>query len=181
MRKLLSILLTALSALFCVVACSAWLLSYHYSVGAYGTRGAHHYEGMLNRGQVTLIRFSRWDRPFNSQIVYGDPYPPPGPGDNPFGIGWNADTHKRFAGFEWAAGSYWPPMAWQFRRRPTFQRCGIPCWFIVVISAPLPAACIMRLLRRRRRIRRGLCLRCGYNLRATPDRCPECGIPASQP
>jgi predicted permease len=41
------------------------------------------------------------------------------------------------------------------------------CWFLVYRST--------RTLRRRRHL--GLCLHCGYDLRASKDRCPECGTP----
>lgn len=50
-----------------------------------------------------------------------------------------------------------------------------PAWFPVAILAPYPPAALWRRLRTRRRRRLGLCLKCGYDLRATPERCPECG------
>lgn len=59
----------------------------------------------------------------------------------------------------------------------------LPYW---VIAAPLSVAPALHWgvpwLRRRRRRRRGLCLLCGYDLRASSGRCPECGTesPASR-
>ena len=55
----------------------------------------------------------------------------------------------------------------------------VPAWMAAAATG-LPAALILgvrtyRALRRRHRIRKGCCSKCGYDLRASPDRCPECG------
>ena len=50
--------------------------------------------------------------------------------------------------------------------------------WLSVLSLLLPVLWIAewaRERRRSRRISRGCCARCGYDLRATPGRCPECG------
>lgn len=58
----------------------------------------------------------------------------------------------------------------------------LPYWVIVVvltIPAATPFVQIARWRTRRRRASKGCCTTCGYDLRATPDRCPECGIAAA--
>ena len=54
----------------------------------------------------------------------------------------------------------------------------VPAWAVALPLAMRPAVCVRRKLRRRcvnGRIAQGRCARCGYDLRATPGRCPECG------
>jgi hypothetical protein len=56
------------------------------------------------------------------------------------------------------------------------------CWMVAVLAGAWPAVSFGRLVRRARRRRRaragGFCASCGYDLRATPERCPECGSAA---
>ena len=50
-------------------------------------------------------------------------------------------------------------------------------WWLIAATLALP--CLWFRSHRRSRLaeRKGLCPKCGYDLRATPDRCPECGTP----
>ena len=54
-------------------------------------------------------------------------------------------------------------------------RAHVPYWFLAILTLPLPALRGLSYRRYRRRCRNNLCHTCGYDLRASPERCPECG------
>lgn len=99
-------------------------------------------------------------------------YPAPDPGS------FNVTSHQplfAFWGLRWGPVTYlskggWLPCGWWLV---------VPLWMPTLLAAVPPAGWAARRLRRsatrRRRIRRGLCIACGFDLRSTPVRCPECG------
>lgn len=54
-------------------------------------------------------------------------------------------------------------------------RIGVSHWLVALLLLAMPALWLHRFRGARRARSRGLCRACGYDLRATPDRCPECG------
>lgn len=53
----------------------------------------------------------------------------------------------------------------------------VPHWAVASFASILPGIWVVRLWRANRRSPLGYCPTCGYDLRASNDRCPECGTP----
>lgn len=82
---------------------------------------------------------------------------------------------RRFGFGAWLAYDPHPMMVFQEIDRPYVAA---PYWFLTIFTIPLPALWVRRSLRRRRErkgLQTGICIQCGYDLRASPNRCPECG------
>ena len=180
-RKLLSVC-SGLSLLLCVAACTLWAWSYvrpdgwRWSDGVRvptaGYQVAWRSSLVSHRGNLMLIRDRSMGAAAHSSRVGRD---------EPVSIGTPLDTDRRLLGIGFMSGSGYPLIASTAIGPPVVltRVWVVPWWAVVLITGVLPAARALSWRRRRRRVRRGACVYCGYDLRATPDRCPECGRAAA--
>ena len=171
MRRLGRILLNALTALslfLCLASAVLWVRGYFRldSFGWSGTArpGAERFCFGLESGGGGLAVFT-------GAILAGVEYP-----WLPEGWQWTSEGGRpiRYA-YEWSArpsGFGYESGRGEFARGTAII---FPAWLPVGAFAPLPLVRLAIFIRRRRGFDEGHCAKCGYDLRATPDRCPECG------
>ena len=166
MRKRIWDATAVLSLLLFVAAAVMWVSSYWF-YDQVGLRvGRHLFAVSSARGDTSWV----WDTDYT-----GEPrsYARREPLENSiYGDGMAHYLEHRFAGF--AARYHVEPPSVD-STRTTFRVLVVPYWFVLLVTAAAPAYWLGVTRRTRRRTARGECLGCGYDLRASTGRCPECG------
>jgi hypothetical protein len=182
MRRLLRILFNVVTLLSLVLAAGVATLY----VGSYWWTGTAGRAPVVPHGLPR--RGSQWAVLWDSGVVavelykWGDGEPP---------------MERRFGWRITRSTGRWrdiPAMAWPtimtetgkrpvpgFRGLPSVTRiiCGL--WLPLLTFSILPLVWGVGAFQRARRRVAGACPSCGYDLRATPERCPECGATPAQP
>ena len=187
-RRLLN-LLTALSLLLCLATVALWARSYFRSDCL--TYSQPTLEPELFRASYLIGvsgRGNAWVAFDWTEHEYHPTQPSPAEVDleeeteSPPTAGWEHETDRpedvseHFDHRAWGFGFEVEPRS-RWQSPPGYHRWAVafPLWAAAAAFAALPAARLFRRVRRRRRAAAGVCSRCGYDLRATPGRCPECG------
>ncbi len=198
MLRRLFTFLSIISLLLCVVTCVLWVRSYHVAerlAYAHAKNDAFPFEldealVVLDSGGV-MIHHSHWvvtERSAAEDIEWFRGWV----GNNGaqtegYAEGWvlsaqgpSGYPHTSSApNFTWAGVEYCGPHMYTTSGAPYFGvHVAIPLWLLALLLAAAPVTSAVRWRRARANTRRGLCPACGYDLRASPERCPECGAEA---
>ena len=143
-------------------------------VRSYATPDAVWHFGRGSEFRFTVWQARTWRGKAAVDAITGSMYqPPPPPGlhharEPEFSA--NLKWPNDLLGFGHADSEYSVPF--YDEKRSTWV---VPLWFPAALALALPATWLVQRRRRIKRLHAGLCRRCGYDLRATPGRCPECG------
>jgi hypothetical protein len=72
-------------------------------------------------------------------------------------------------------------LGFEVRRQSGWTTLTLPLWVFAAMCLIAPAHWVLLRRRDRRRRRESRCVDCGYDLRGSPGRCPECGASSAPP
>jgi len=171
------------SALLFVAVCVLWVRSGAVSDAVSWRRAdGGRWVGTAPGHLLAGLDLSDWSR--QNPGAYGWSYErqsPPAPASDAMVQMLALDIEPNDSQAEWQRGGF----AWSSWRPASgtayLARLAVPLWSVAAATLVLPLAWSLRrtMSRARKRLNAGNCPACGYDLRATPDRCPECGsVPA---
>jgi hypothetical protein len=164
LRRVFSIV-AALSLLLCIASAVLWIATPHLSRKTRTLHTGAHLWTLHTSGTY-----------FGLEVQGGTLLPGGGfraPKGQHWDTSWANPTHRLPLGFAYGINPPNDPTA-----APYFHIVG-PWYWPVIFTAVLPLIWLAMFVRDRRKRRREqqlhLCPKCGYDLRATPTGCPECG------
>jgi hypothetical protein len=135
------------SLLAIVVVVSMWAGSLQLETNLIWGSSGQRYELFLGRGSVVVCRLEKYRHPLPFTVRVFEAETPEaieafkrntswwhGNNSSWERVGWTVTQRRRFAGFEKAEGTYWPPFIWQHPKMP-FELIQIPFWFITAAAA----------------------------------------------
>ena len=166
MRRLVRRLFTlcpAVSLVLCVAVCVLWVRSYRFNELVIQSVGHHAFSAYSDRGELRLRRqpwggTSAYRRFLKRDATPGNRLMPP------------------YAKTRWPGGFWFESESQPSRSHVVLV---VPHWAVATALFVLPGSVVVRRTRAFLRRSRKRCPACGYDLRATPGRCPECWAAAA--
>ena len=161
MTRRMFTLAAGLSLMLGLTTVALWVRSYWVS-DSFGF--SNHFAIWLDRGSVIVARSGA--NPYLGEHTFD------------FDVGYHHDTPEdrdEFFNPRRVARRSWNVIAAHREEFPGLHMVVVELWAVLLVIGAPAAFGALAIVKRRSRIRRKRCTRCGYDLRATPDRCPECG------
>ncbi|MDB5329652.1 MAG: hypothetical protein JWP03_803 [Phycisphaerales bacterium] len=172
MTRRLFTLALVFSLLLCIAAAGLWARSY-FVRDSLRFRGTGRDRNLLSSAHGEMLAMTFFDDPFFEDTYAGGVRWEKDNVDDIFGDWLLPTAVPRHAGFVYA---HFQTIYLAGNGKPVNCRAvAMPYWFPATLFAIAPLIELRKRIRSRRTNQIGLCPKCGYDLRATPDRCPECG------